>query len=80
MKELGRARCKPAKPSKEAAPEGRQDYWDSTAVAFKFARRLNIVSVDIMGRFRGYYVPAICSDYRDPLRSGGVNLGNDPPL
>ena len=78
MKEMDLARCRLAKTSKEAAPEGKQDYWDSAAVVLKFVRRLNIVSADLMARFRDYYVSFICSNYSTPLRFGWAKLEKRP--
>ena len=68
------------KNSKEAAPQGKQDYWDSAGVVLKFARRLNIVSSDIMARFRDYYVSFICSCCSTPLRIRWPNYGENDPL
>ena len=74
MKELNTARCKLVKHSKEAAPDGKQDYWESAAVVLRFVRRLNIVSTDIMARFRDYYVAFICSNCSNPLHITWRNI------
>ena len=75
MKELDTARCLLVKHSKEAPPEGKQDYWDSAGVVFKFVRRLNIASSEIMTRFRDYYVPFISSNCSNPLHIRWSNNG-----
>ena len=59
MKQLVLVRCRIVKASKEDAPEGKQDYWDSAGVDLKFARRFDIVSNYIIARLMGYYVESI---------------------